>query len=282
MSIPIWSGIGAHASRYDAWLCDIWGVLHNGAAAFHGVAEACTQYRRGGGRVLLISNAPRPSSAVGPQLDKLGISRDAYDAILTSGDLTRDILSRVTSRQRILHIGPERDLGLFAGLDAALVDEADADVVVCTGLFDDTTETPASYRAQFDRLKARNLPMICANPDITVERGGQIIYCAGALAEAYHALGGDVQWFGKPYRAAYEAAQAEVARVAGRTIEPSRLLAIGDGVYTDIKGAAAFGIDSLYVASPIYLKEPFSADSVSRLFAPLGYAPQAAMPRLAW
>jgi HAD superfamily hydrolase (TIGR01459 family) len=280
--IPIWSGVGAHASRYDAWLCDIWGVLHNGTAAFPGVAEACAQYRRNGGRVLLISNAPRPSAAVGPQLEKLGISSASYDAILTSGDLTRDSMSRITTRQRILHIGPERDLGLFDGLDVVLVDEAGADVVVCTGLFDDTTETPETYRAQFARLKARNLPMLCANPDITVERGGQIIFCAGALAEAYRALGGDVQWFGKPYLGAYEAAQSVLARLAQRAIDPSRLLAIGDGVFTDIKGAAGYGIDSLYVASPIYLKEAFSADSVGRLFRPLGFAPQAAIPRLAW
>jgi HAD superfamily hydrolase (TIGR01459 family) len=280
--IPIWSSIGAHASNYDAWLCDIWGVLHNGTAAFPGVAEACAQYRRNGGRVLLISNAPRPSSAVGPQLEKLGISSASYDAILTSGDLTRDGLSHVTTRQRIMHIGPERDLGLFDGLDVVLVDEADADVIVCTGLFDDTTETPETYQAQFARLKARRLPMICANPDITVERGGKIIYCAGALAEAYRVLGGDVQLFGKPYRGAYEAAQSVLARLAQRAIDPSRLLAIGDGVFTDIKGAAGYGIDSLYVASPIYLKEAFSADSVGRLFRPLGFAPQAAMPRLAW
>jgi HAD superfamily hydrolase (TIGR01459 family) len=280
--IPIWSGVGAHASRYDAWLCDIWGVLHNGTAAFPGVAEACAQYRRNGGRVLLISNAPRPSAAVGPQLEKLGISSASYDAILTSGDLTRDSMSRITTRQRILHIGPERDLGLFDGLDVVLVDEAGADVVVCTGLFDDTTETPETYRAQFARLKARNLPMLCANPDITVERGGQIIFCAGALAEAYRALGGDVQWFGKPYLGAYEAAQSVLARLAQRAIDPSRLLAIGDGVFTDIKGAAGYGIDSLYVASPIYLKEAFSAESVGRLFRPLGFAPQAAIPRLAW
>jgi HAD superfamily hydrolase (TIGR01459 family) len=281
MTIPLWSGIAAHASNYDAWLCDIWGVLHNGTAAFPGVADACARFRREGGRVLLVSNAPRPAGAVAPQLATLGITTASYDAILTSGDVTRTLLAAAPGRP-ILHIGPARDLGIFEHLDQPRVAEADAAAVVCTGLFDDTVETPDAYRALFERLLARRLPLLCANPDITVERGGQIIYCAGALAKLYAAMGGVVTYAGKPHAAIYAAARARLDALAGRALTPARILAIGDGVFTDIQGAASVGIDSLYIASPIYLKEPFSADSVGRLFQPLGFAPRAAMPRLAW
>jgi HAD superfamily hydrolase (TIGR01459 family) len=279
--IPIWSGIAAHAARYDAWLCDIWGVLHNGVAAFPGVAEACAQYRRQGGRILLVSNAPRPAAIVAGQLEKLGITSASYDAILTSGDVTATLLGAMP-RLPIYHIGPERDLGIFAGLDLPRVSEAEAHSIVCSGLFDDTTETPETYRASFERCVARRLPMMCANPDITVERGGQIISCAGALAKLYEELGGTVTYAGKPHAEVYAAAQTKLANSAGRPIAADRLLAIGDGVYTDIKGAAAAGIDSLYIPSPIYMTEPFAADSVARLFAPLPFRPTAAMARLQW
>jgi HAD superfamily hydrolase (TIGR01459 family) len=279
--IPIWTGLAAHATRYDAWLCDIWGVLHNGTAVFPGVTDACTAFRRQGGRVLLVSNAPRPAAAVAVQLAKLGISDACYDGILTSGDVTRDMLATMGG-PRIYHIGPERDLGLFDGLGLALGAEQDAALVVCSGLFDDTKETAETYRAPLTRMAQRNLPMVCANPDITVERGGQIIACAGALAKLYEELGGAVTYAGKPHSGVYIAARRKLAVMAGRDVAASRLLAIGDGVYTDIKGAALERIASLYIASPIYLTEPFSAASVTRLFSPLGFRPDAAMPVLAW
>lgn len=279
--ISVWTGLAAHADRYDAWLCDIWGVLHNGTAAFPGVPEACAAFRRRGGRILLVSNAPRPAATVGAQLIKLGISDVCYDGILTSGDVTRDLLADDTG-QRIYHIGPERDLGLFDGLALERVGASECEAIICTGLFDDTTETPETYRTSLDALARRKRPMLCANPDITVDRGGQIIYCAGALAKLYQELGGAVTYAGKPHGAVYTTARTRLGGMAGRNIDDARILAIGDGVYTDIKGAAAHGIASLYVASRIYLTEPFSAASVTRLFAPLDFKPDAAMPTLAW
>jgi HAD superfamily hydrolase (TIGR01459 family) len=262
-----------------AWLCDIWGVLHNGAEAFPEAVAACRTYRQTGGIVLLVSNAPRPATAVGEQFIRLGIPADAYDGILTSGDVTRGLLATVADK-KLLHIGPERDLGLFAGLDLTLVEARQAEVIICTGLFDDTRETAEDYRARFIDWVGRGLPMVCANPDIFVDRGGEIIACAGALAALYGELGGTVRYAGKPYPEVYATALAWLANRAQSHITSDNVLVIGDGVHTDIKGAAQQGIRSVYVASSIYLKEPFSASSVTNLFADLGYSPTAAMPTL--
>ena len=236
--IPVWTGLAAHADRYDAWLCDIWGVLHNGTAAFPGVPEACAAFRRRGGRILLVSNAPRPAATVGAQLIKLGISDVCYDGILTSGDVTRDLLADDTG-QRIYHIGPERDLGLFDGLALERVGASECEAIICTGLFDDTTETPETYRTSLDALARRKRPMLCANPDITVDRGGQIIYCAGAMAKLYRSSA--ARWRMPASRTAPSTRPLEraSAAMAGRNIDDTRILAIGDGIYTDIKGAAA-------------------------------------------
>jgi HAD superfamily hydrolase (TIGR01459 family) len=269
------------APRPIAWLCDIWGVLHNGAAAFPEAVAACRAYRHSGGIVLLVSNAPRPSSAVAEQFVRLGIPTDAYDGILTSGDVTRGVLAAMTDR-RLTHIGPERDLGLFDGFGLTLVEPSAADTLVCTGLFDDTRETAETYRAQFEGLVLRGLPMICANPDISVDRGGQIIACAGALAALYAELGGVVRYAGKPYPEVYAAALAWLSTEAGKPVVSADVLAIGDGVYTDIQGAAGQGIRSVYVSSSIYLTAPFSAQSVSDLFSRHAFRPDAALAALRW
>jgi HAD superfamily hydrolase (TIGR01459 family) len=269
------------APRPVAWLCDIWGVLHNGVAAFPAAVEACVAFRATGGVVLLVSNAPRPAEAVALQLLKLGVPAAAYDGILTSGDVTRDLLARWKGHPTY-HLGPERDRGIFAGLDLRLGTLTDADVIVCTGLFDDTRETAESYRETLERAARRDIPMVCANPDLYVERGGQIIACAGAVAELYAACGGQVRYAGKPHTEVYTAAVARISAVVGRSVGRGELLAIGDGVNTDIKGAAIEGIPAVYVASAVHLQAPFSTSAVAALFQPLGFWPQAAIEALRW
>ena len=256
--IPTLQGLSEVADRYDLILCDVWGVLHDGQKA-HGLAgEALIRFRSLPGsrprRVVLVSNAPRPGDGVGRILDRFGVPREAYDAILTSGDLTHDLIAERPGA-RIRHLGPERDLGIFQGLDLTLVPEDEADLVVCTGLFDDRSETAADYRPELERLAARGLTMICANPDLVVESGNRLIPCAGLIAAAYAEIGGAVIYAGKPHRPVYEAARAKGGELGGAAVDPARVLAIGDAIRTDIAGARGFGIASLLVARGIHAEE---------------------------
>lgn len=242
------------AGRYDLVLCDVWGVLHDGLRGLSGADDALARYRRGGGRVVLVSNAPRPGHLVAEQLDVFGISREAYDGIVTSGDLTRSEIRR-RGGEAFFHIGPPRDLPLFEGLDAVSGALQDASYVVCTGLDDDESETVADYAPVLRQMRERNLPMVCANPDLIVERGHRLIACAGALAAAYEEIGGSTFTAGKPHRPVYEAALAAGEEVAGRPVGPARILAIGDAIRTDVAGARAFGIDVLLLARGIHAAE---------------------------
>ena len=281
--IPIVSSIAPLAANADAWLTDIWGVMHNGITPFEGAAEACARFRDTGGIVLLLSNAPRPADSVAAQLDRIGVPRSAWDVILSSGDASRRLMADLGDKP-IFHVGPERDVPLFDGLDVTVAREAEAEAVVCTGLFDDTTETPSDYEAMLTRLAAGKLPMICANPDITVERGGKIIYCAGAIAALYETLGGDVTYAGKPYLPIYEMAFATLSKLKRRNIERARVLAIGDGVKTDIAGAAAAGVASVFVASGVHVARGSHLDSraLDTLFPDETGRPVAAMTGLVW
>jgi HAD superfamily hydrolase (TIGR01459 family) len=280
-TIPILARVRDAQPAPTAWLCDIWGVLHNGVAAFPDAVAACRAFRQTGGYVLLVSNAPRPAAVVATQLAKLGVPDDAYDSILTSGDVTRDLIVPLLSRP-LHHLGPERDRGIFYGLPVTFADIDSASAIVCTGLFDDTRETAADYRARFVTIADRSLPMVCANPDIHVERGGQIVDCAGAVAALYNSMGLEVRYAGKPYPEVYRIALERISAALKRAIEPSDVLAIGDGVNTDIKGASARGIPSVYIASAVHLKSPFSAEAVASLFSTTGFQPTAAMPALVW
>ena len=179
--IPVIQSIDDLGSRYSAWLVDIWGVLHNGHQAHHGAVAATRSFRDKGGVVVLLSNAPRPGPSVQEQIRRIGVPDDAYDAIVTSGDLTRHELGK-HGGAKVFHLGPERDRPIFEGLKVKLTDAEEADLVVCTGLFDDETETPADYAARLSGLASREVPMICANPDHLVERGERLVWCAGALA----------------------------------------------------------------------------------------------------
>ncbi|MEH3146058.1 MAG: TIGR01459 family HAD-type hydrolase [Methylobacterium frigidaeris] len=258
-TVPVLEGIADLASRFDLILCDVWGVLHNGERAHAAAGDALTRFRELPGerprRVVLVSNAPRPGSAVQAQLDGFGLPRSAYDAIVTSGDLTRALVA-ARAADAIHHLGPDRDLPVFDGLDLRRTGADEAAHVVCTGLLDDEVETAEDYRDALAAMQARGVQMICANPDLVVERGTRLIPCAGALASLYEALGGTVIWAGKPHRPVYEAAVATAAAVDGADpVAPERILAVGDAIRTDIAGARTFGVSSLLVARGIHAAE---------------------------
>jgi HAD superfamily hydrolase (TIGR01459 family) len=281
-AIPILSSIAPLAATAKAWIVDIWGVMHNGARAHPAAVEACARFRAGGGIVVLLSNAPRPFSTVVPHMMSLGVEARAYDGGVTSGDATRDMIAAWQGKP-LLHIGPQRDLPLFEGYDINRAPAEEAEVVVCSGLYDDTRETPADYAELFAGLLARGVPMICANPDILVERGNELIYCAGALAADYEARGGKVAYAGKPHAPIYERTLAEIARLnGGRPVAKEEALCIGDGIDTDLKGAAGFGLRSVFVASPIFVPDGLDAVVLAELFADRPFAPVAALPALAW
>ena len=264
-------------------LSDIWGVVHNGLEAFPEACEALQAYRSSGGTVILITNAPRPADSVQRQLRKLGVADEAYDAIVSSGDLTRHYVAEHAGR-RVFWLGPDRDSGIHRGLDPVLAPLEQADYIVCTGLFDDETETAEDYRAMMLKARARGLTLICANPDIVVERGDRLIYCAGAIAELYRDLGGEVIFYGKPHRPIYERAVTLAAEHGGHEIRLDRVLAIGDSVRTDLAGAHGFGIDCLFVTRGIHSEDFEGIDqldpaSVRELF---GHPPRALMRDLRW
>jgi HAD superfamily hydrolase (TIGR01459 family) len=275
------------ARDYDVVLCDVWGVVHNGLTAFPAACDALMRFRAGGGITILITNAPRSGAAVSRILDRLKVPRDAYDAITSSGDVTRGIVETRLA-ETVFHLGPERDLSIFAGLDVKFAPPETADYVVCSGLFDDTTETPDNYRGMLAALRARSLFMVCANPDVVVERGDALVYCAGALADAYAALGGQVRYCGKPHAPIYELALATAAALRdGKTPARDRVLAIGDSVRTDLTGAAAFGLDCMFVTSGIHADQYGSREApdlaaLDTLFAKAGVAPRAVMRELVW
>jgi HAD superfamily hydrolase (TIGR01459 family) len=287
--IPVLASIKELGSRYRAWLVDIWGVMHNGHRAFPAAVAATRAFRAEGGIVVLLSNSPRPSPSVQEQLRYIGVPDDAYDVTVTSGDLTRHELGKHQGAT-VYHLGPERDRPIFHGLPVKLGSQEEAALVVCSGLFDDVTETPDDYAEQLRALAARKLPMICANPDHLVERGDRLVYCAGALASNYERQGGAVVYAGKPYAPIYLLALKTIGRLAGHEVPRSEVLAIGDGVNTDIAGAASLGIDSVFVASGLHMPsnsggeaagDALDASHLAELFAQAG-RPLAAMPALVW
>jgi HAD superfamily hydrolase (TIGR01459 family) len=267
----------------EVLLSDIWGVVHNGLAAFPDACQALHSFRQQGGTVILITNAPRPADSVQRQLRKLKVADDIYDAIVSSGDLTRHFVADHPG-QKMFWIGPERDSSIYRGLDPVLAPLEHADYIVCTGLFDDETESAENYRAMLLQARERRLTLICANPDIVVERGDRLIYCAGAVAELYLELGGEVIFYGKPHRPIYERAIALAAERRGRAVELKDVLAIGDSVRTDLAGAQSFGIDCLFITRGIHSEEFEGIDqldpaSVRELF---GHPPRALMRELRW
>ena len=284
-SLPIAPHFSAIAQRYEVVLCDVWGVVHNGVAAFAEACDALARFRAGGGTVVLLTNAPRPGEVVVGLLDRLYVPRAAYDAIVSSGDVTRSLIAE-RAGERLYHIGPERDLPMFEGL-AELAPLELADYAVCSGLFDDTKETPEDYRALLARMRQRELTMVCANPDVVVERGDKLVYCAGAIADLYAAAGGSVIYAGKPFGPIYEQALGVARARRGREIARGRVLCIGDSVRTDLQGAANFGVDCLFVTGGIHAGQLGGRDHPDRttlgdIFAAAGLTPTAVMRRLVW
>ena len=271
---------------YDALLCDVWGVVHNGIAAFPHACDALMRARARGAIVILITNAPRQSEVVARQLDKLHVPVETYDGIVSSGDVTRAVIE-ARPGQSVCHIGPERDRSIFTGVDVRLAPLERADYVVCSGLDNDDVETPQDYRARLETMLARKLFMVCANPDVVVERGDRLVYCAGAIADLYATMGGEVLYAGKPYRPIYDLALAKAQAAAGRKVAVSRVLAIGDSVRTDLKGARTIGVDFLFVTSGIHAEElggrarPDSK-ALNAAFAAAGDRPKAVMRELVW
>jgi HAD superfamily hydrolase (TIGR01459 family) len=282
-SLRFVEGLRDLVAGVDVVLSDIWGVVHNGLVAFPEACEALHNFRKQGGTVILITNAPRPADSVQRQLRKFGIADETYDAIVTSGDLTRNFVADHPGR-KLFWIGQERHNSVHRGLDPVLAPLQQADYIVCTGLFDDETESAEDYRAMMLEARERQLTLICANPDIVVERGDRLIYCAGAIAELYRELGGEVIFYGKPHRPIYERAIELAAERQSHPIELKRVLAIGDSVRTDLAGAHGFGIDCLFVTRGIHSEEFEGIDqldpaSVKELF---GHPPKALTRELRW
>ncbi|ENZ83090.1 MULTISPECIES: TIGR01459 family HAD-type hydrolase [Caulobacter] len=244
-------GLSALSDRYDVVLCDVWGVIHNGVRSYPDACEALTQWGRTQGPVVLISNSPRPSYDVVAQLDGLSVPRSAWQGFVTSGDATRALLEPHRGT-KVWKIGPERDGPLWAGFDLTLAGPEDADFILCSGLYEDETEVPEDYRDRLTVAAGRGLPFICANPDRVVQRGDRLIFCAGALADLYESLGGKVEMAGKPYGAIYDLAMAKAAELLGRPVDRARVLCIGDGVITDVKGAHDQKLACLFVAKGIH------------------------------
>lgn len=235
---------------YQALFCDLWGCLHNGKQPYPAAVTALQEYRQAGGKVCLLTNAPRPNQSVIEQLRRMGVPDDCWDIVVSSGDSTQDAMFAGSVGRKVWHIGPEKDDSFFTDIpeewrDAPAITRVpleDAEGVVCTGLFDELNETTEDYRGRLMLARQRGLTMLCANPDVIVDMGETRLYCAGAIGEFYQELGGETLYFGKPYPPVYDRAR----RLMGLG-EDARVLAVGDGVRTDVKGAQQEGIDCLFV-----------------------------------
>jgi HAD superfamily hydrolase (TIGR01459 family) len=284
--MPQSAGLAALAGDYDAVLSDVWGVIHNGRAAYPSAVDALVNYREQGGRVVLITNAPRPSPPIVTMLDHLGVPRQAYDAIVSSGDATRAMIARYSGKT-IHHVGPPTaDDALYEGLDVTRGSADEAEVVVVTDL-DTDDDTPDMYADRIAHWLKRGLPLICANPDKVVEIGDQMVYCGGAIADIYAELGGEVHMAGKPFAPIYEEALRLAEKAAGHALDRRRILAIGDSVRTDAIGAADFGLDLLFITGSIHAGEldAFGApdpEAIRALVKPSGARLAGFMARLAW
>jgi HAD superfamily hydrolase (TIGR01459 family) len=287
------AGLNRIVEQYEVILCDLWGVVHNGRRSFPAASDALARFRASGGTVIMITNAPRPNKPIRDQLDHLQVPHAAYDGVVTSGDVTVDLI-RERGRAPVYHIGPPRDLSLFAAIDEIAPGEApprtplaEAAYVLCTGLFDDTRETPEDYDETLAAMRDRDLSMICANPDLVIHRGQDLIYCAGAIAERYAGMGGKAIFAGKPHPPIYQLALGRAGAARGAPVDKSRVLAIGDAMRTDIAGALAQELDALFVASGIHRDEfagasALDAAAVDQFAAQHGMRPTATISELVW
>ncbi len=282
--VPPLAGLSVLAPHYEALLCDVWGVVHDGRRAHPGAVDALQRFREAVGPVVLITNSPRPAAEIARDLDALGVPANAFDALVSSGDVTQALI-RARAGQPLHWVGPERDRPLFEGLDVTFGPAEEAGALIVTGLQTDD-QTPADYAEPLSRWRALGLPMICANPDIVVEQGDRLVYCGGALGEAYRALGGEVLMAGKPYPPIYERARELIDEAAGRAVPTASILGVGDSVRTDLTGAAAIGIDIVFVVSALHADElgegEARARAVAGLVAPTGASVPGFASRLRW
>ena len=278
------TGLSQIAPSHDALICDVWGVVHDGKAHHPAAAEALYRFKEKHGPVVLLTNAPRVPAEVAIQCSSYGLPPDCYDAIVSSGGAAREELARRSAARTLAlyYIGPDRDLPMIEGLDIRRTGIGEAEVALAIGLRDDMSETPADYDGELKALAARRLVLLCANPDLVVHRGDRLLYCAGSLAKAYEALGGQVIYYGKPHLPVYESALAALGTILGHA--PSRPLAVGDGLLTDIKGANAANLEALFIADGVHGEEigPYSAQHLSDLFGRFGAAAGSATRKLAW
>ncbi|HEX3756656.1 MAG TPA: TIGR01459 family HAD-type hydrolase [Rhizomicrobium sp.] len=289
MSAPrLISGLCEIAADHDALICDVWGVLHDGHRVFPAAAEALTRFRQERGPVILLTNAPRVPAEVAAQCASYGVPEGCYDAIVSSGGATREELERRSRKGTVplYYIGPDRDLPMIAGLDISRTDIDDAEVALCIGLADDLNQTPDDYVDVLKAMRARSLTMLCANPDIKVLRGSRMVWCGGSLARDYELLGGRVVYYGKPHGAIYQAALGAAARAAEAAHRPcpQAPLAIGDGLFTDIKGANGAGLPALFIADGIHGDEvqPYNAGHLADLFRNNNVTAAVAARSLTW
>lgn len=285
---PVLEHAGEILSRYDAVFCDVWGVVHNGIDAYANACRALTAFRSNGGTVVLLTNAPVPEHRVETMLSLRKVPRDAWDTIVSSGAIA---LEHIVARgyRRLYGIGPrDRDAAFFDAAGIANVGLDEAEAIVATGLNDDRSETAESYRPVLTQAIARKLTFICANPDLVVDVGGTLYLCAGAIADLYQHMGGEVFWAGKPHASAYETAFAAVERIRGTPVAPQKVLVIGDALRTDLEGARRAGLDALFIAGGIHRDDvvehgTIDTGKLQSLFSPPD-APRAlgAMVELAW
>ncbi len=284
---PVLEHAGDLLQRYDVLFCDVWGVLHNGARPYASACEALVRFRAQGGTVILLTNAPAPKAGIISFLDSVGVQHDTWDDIVASGDIA---LSHIAEKgyRRVFCLGPEdRDSATFDALKAERVELDEAEAILCTGLIDDENETADDYRPLLERALARKLPFVCANPDLVVDIDGHHYLCAGAIADLYERMDGDVFWAGKPHASTYVTAHTAAKAIRGGSVARERILVIGDSLRTDLKGAEAAGIDAIFVASGIHRDETMGSDALSpekvaALFAPPAPPARAVMHELAW
>ena len=284
---PTLRGLHELASAYDALICDVWGVVHNGREPNPATVDALQGFRASRGPVILLTNAPRIAADVRSQFDRIGVPHDCYDAIVTSGQAARDDLvlrASAATPPALFNLGPPRDRATYEGISLNLVAADEADLVLCTGLFDDEAETPDDYRDMLEGFRSRGLLLICANPDVTVRRGDSAVYCAGAIARAYEAIGGKVLYYGKPHPPIFTAALAQARRFGAAR----RPLVVGDGLETDIRGANRMGWDALFISGGLFgveignLPGERAAKRIGELFAEHDVHARATMTTLAW
>ena len=285
--LPIIDSAAGLLQRYDVVFSDVWGVVHDGHKAFAHACAALQKFRDAGGTVILVSNAPVPAARVARMLDLRGVTRSAWDAIVSSGAIALDHIAE-RGYARVHYIGPrDRDAAFFDAVSARPSPLDEAEAIVCTGLEDDENETVESYRPLLERARERDLAFVCANPDLVVDVGGRLYPCAGALADLYEHLGGEVFWAGKPHPSAYNAAHASAERIRGASVASSRILAIGDAIRTDLKAAENAGIEAIFVTSGIHRGDTMehgriSPSKLARLFPDGTPRPIAVMTELKW